>query len=199
MLPTLTIIDDLLGADEALHIRDKVLSQGFQDLPYMGGLYQGTNVQYQSTHIKKAVETFFNAMIDIKISAFRSGHKDTHLHVNIHADNPIARWAWVYYLNLPKDCRGGTAFYRMKQTDWDTMPTQEVMDSAGMTLEEVKQKWVEPDAWDMISLAGMKFDRMIIYPTEFFHSRFPLAGWGEPTELEKARLVNVGFFNILPT
>ncbi len=37
-----------------------------------------------------------------------------------------ARWVGVLYLNLPEQCRGGTAFYRHRPSDQDRAPlTQE--------------------------------------------------------------------------
>lgn len=154
-------------------------------------------MDFKPPELKAALEAFFGREVEIKVQAFRSGHRETHLHVNIHADNPIAQWAGVYYLNLPEDCDGGTAFYRMKEMGWETMPTQEQMDAMSVDLDWVREKWVQPKAWDLISLAGMKFNRFIFYPTSYFHSRYPLEGWGEPDDLAHARLVWVVFFNVL--
>lgn len=196
MIPALTIVDDLLVNEKALEIRERAIDAGFQDLQYMGGTYQGTGVTYNPPEIVEAISEFFGGReINVHISAFRLGHKDTTLHVNIHSDNVIGRWAGVYYLNLPEQCKGGTAFYRLKETGWDTMPTQEVLDASGHDLDWLRDKWTNEEAWDLISLAGMKFNRFIFYPTEYFHSRFPLQGWGENEN--DSRLVWVVFFDVI--
>lgn len=197
MHPALTLVDEFLPHETALRIREGALAAGFKDLHFMGGTYQGTGVEFKPPEPKKALEAFFGSPVHIHISAFRSGHEDTKLHVNIHADNPVGRWAGVYYLNLPEDCKGGTAFWRMKETGWDEMPTQEVLDASPLNLEQVKEKWERPEDWDMVSLAGMKFNRFIFYPTPYFHSRFPLEGWGKQSDPAHARLVWVVFFDVL--
>jgi hypothetical protein len=145
----------------------------------------------------EAISKFFGMPVKISISAFRLGHENTDLHVNIHSDNTVngARWAGVYYLNEPEQCKGGTAFYRLKETGWDTMPTQEQLDAVGKNLDWMKDKWTKEEEWDLISLAGMKFNRFIFYPCEYFHSRYPLKGWGNKPE--ESRLVWVCFFDII--
>lgn len=195
MLPALTVIDDFLGYEKALEIRNRVLAGEFKDLSFMGGVYQGTCVNVEAPEIKEGLEKFFSSKIELAIQAFRNGHKDTTLHVNIHSDNVITRWAAVYYLNLPEQCRGGTAFYQLKDTGWDTMPTQDVLDWSGKTLDWLKTKWTDEDAWHMTSFAGMKFDRLIFYPSEYFHSRYPLQGWGDGKD--DGRMVWVGFFDLV--
>lgn len=198
MNAALTILDDFIPVERARIIREEVLTRGFKDIPFMHGLYQGTNMEYQPPDMVQSISDFFDGReIKVHVSAFRAGHKDTKLHVNIHADNTIGQWAGVYYLSLPEDCRGGTAFWKMKGTEWQEMPTQQYIEENGISLEWIVSKWTKPEDWDMISLAGMKFNRFIMYPTKTFHSRFPLQGWGEPDELEHARLVWVVFFDVL--
>ena len=197
MIPSLTIIDNLLPENTALRLRREVLSQEFKDVPYMGGLYQGTNMEFAPPEIPQAISDFFARNIEVKVQAFRSGHEETKLHVNIHADNPISIWASVYYLNLPEDCQGGTAFYQMKETGWHDMPTQKILDESGHDLDWVRDKWVTPEDWNMTDLAAMRFNRLIIYPTKRFHSRFPLQGWGKKESPEHARLVWVSFFDLI--
>lgn len=195
MIPSLTIVDDFLVNEKALEIRQKALEAGFKDLQFMGGLYQGTGIEYRPPELPDAISTFFGGRnIKVHISAFRLGHKDTTLHVNIHSDNVIARWAGVYYLNPPEQCKGGTAFYRLKGVGWDTMPTQEVLDASGHNLDWLRDKWTDEEAWELISMAGMKWNRFIFYPTEYFHSRFPLQGWGDKPD--ESRLVWVVFFDV---
>lgn len=197
MIPSLTVIDGLLVNERALAVRQHALEKGFKDYEYMQGIYQGTGLDCPSD-VRDALSKFVGGGgVQIKITAFRSGHEKTDLHTNIHADNPIARWAFVYYLNLPEQCRGGTAFYRLKKTGWDEMPTQQQLDEAGLDMEWMRQAWGDENFWDLVSIAGMKFNRLIFYPTTYFHSRYPLKGWGPENQPEDARLVQVGFFDIV--
>lgn len=197
MFPSLTIIDDLLPKERAIEIRNQALKDGFQDFNYMQGVYQGTGLNCPSD-IGEALSRFVGGGgAKIKIQAFRSGHEKTDLHTNIHADNPIAQWAGVYYLNLPEQCRGGTAFYTLKETGWDMMPTQDDLDGIGKDIDWMRSKWSDEDQWNLNTIAGMKFNRMIFYPTRMFHSRYPLKGWGPEDKPEEARLVHVCFFDIV--
>jgi hypothetical protein len=197
MIPALTIIDGLLPNEVALAVRQHALEKGFKTFEYMQGVYQGTGLDCPSC-ISEALAQFVGGNgIKVAIQAFRSGHEKTDLHTNIHADNPVAKWAGVYFLNLPEQCQGGTAFYRLKETGWDEMPTQEQLDSVGKDIDWMRSKWSDESQWDRTSIAGMKFNRMIFYPTSYFHSRFPLKGWGPEDKPEEARLVFVIFFDII--
>jgi hypothetical protein len=196
MIASLTIIDGLLSNERALAVRQHALDKGFQNYEYMQGVYQGTGLDCLPD-VKERISDVVGGPIEVKIQAFRSGHEKTDLHTNIHADNPIAKWAFVYFLNLPEQCRGGTAFYRLKKTGWDTMPTQPQLDEAGLDMEWMRKAWGDESYWDLVSIAGMKFNRLIFYPTAYFHSRYPLKGWGPEEKPEEARLVQVGFFDIL--
>lgn len=193
--PALTIIDDFLPTERALEVRSRALDAGFEDIEFMQGTYQGTGLNYNPPDMVDGLARFFGRPVVAKVSAFRSGHEKTDLHVNIHADNVITKWAAVYYLNLPEQCKGGTAFYRLKETGWDQMPTQEQLEEKGKNLEWMLDKWTNEDAWDRETIAGMKFNRLIFYPSQYFHSRFPLKGWGATPE--EARLIWVCFFDIL--
>lgn len=198
MFPSLTIIDNLLPHERAIEIRDQAIKDGFTDFEYMSGVYQGTGLKCPPD-IAIALSQFVGGGgADIKIQAFRNGHEETDLHTNIHADNPIAQWAGVYYLNLPEQCKGGTAFYTLKETGWDMMPTQKMLDDVGKDIDWMRSKWSDESQWNLNTIAGMKFNRMIFYPTVMFHSRYPLKGWGPRDKPEESRLVHVCFFNILP-
>jgi hypothetical protein len=74
------------------------------------------------------------------------------------------------------------------------MPTNEQLSAAGYSLEELSKDWHEAEAWDQLTLAGMKNNRLIIYPSQVFHSRWPWQGFG--TGPENARLIWCAFFDI---
>lgn len=192
MKTSLTIIDDFMPNPE--EIRKKALEAGFEDFPYMQGVYQGTGLNYKCPELREQIQNVFQRELDFHVSAFRSGGEETKLHVNIHADNSVSDFAGVYYLNLPEQCKGGTAFYTLKEYGWDEMPTEEQLKEKGKNLEWMTSKWTQPDAWELNTVAGMKFNRLIIYPTQYFHSRYPLEGWG--TTPENSRLVWVSFWKI---
>lgn len=86
-------------------------------------------------------------------------------HVDLREPN---RYASSINLNTPEECAGGTAFYTYKGCQYGPPPgtvprTTFIYDSVG--------------DWEMIYLAEMKFNRMIIYQQNILHSAYIKPGW----------------------
>ncbi len=86
-------------------------------------------------------------------------------HVDLREPN---RYASSVYLNTPEECNGGTAFYTYKGSQFGPQPgtvprTTFITDSQG--------------DWEMIYLAEMKFNRMIMYQQNILHSAYIKPGW----------------------
>lgn len=203
MNPVLTIVDDFLPDWQA--VRDGVLNDGFGTVmveevkgnPKVP--YENVNLVYtkQTPEFGRGLVDVFGRGITMFQQAFRLGFKDSQLHNLVHADHCCAALAAVCYLNPPEQCRGGTAFWRHKRHGWDMMPTQEQLDEAGYTLFEMSADWQDIEAWELVSLAGMKPNRLITYPTNAFHSRWPWEGFGDKEHPETARLIWCGFFDLV--
>lgn len=95
---------------------------------------------------------------------------------NLPATNPHVdhrdryRFASGIYLNTPEECTGGTAFYTYKGSqegpDPNTVPkTKYITDSDG--------------DWEMLYLAEMKFNRMILYEQNILHTAYVKPGMFE--------------------
>lgn len=196
MYQALQIVDDFINPEEALRLRRKVLEQGFKTFYYEDPPvpYHTVNVELKADAIIKAIGDLTGHKVDLCIQAFRLGAEKSQLHNLVHADHTCAAWAAVYYLNPEHQCQGGTAFWRHKKHGWCAMPTQQEIENAGYTLEQLAADWHIQDAWEMVSLAGMRHNRIIIYPSQIFHSRWPWSGFGQ--EPDQARLVHVSFFNL---
>lgn len=199
MFPSLSILDDFLPPGRCEEIRQQVLDDGFttvyhEDPPVP---YPNVNMSVSAPEVAEGLSKALGAKIAIKIQAFRLGFKDSHLHNLVHADHLESYWAGVLFLNPTEQSQGGTAFWRHKKHGWDAMPTQDQLDAAGYTLKELGADWHRSGAWEMVSLAGMKENRMIIYPSQMFHSRWPWQGWGEQDKPETGRLVHCSFFDVL--
>jgi hypothetical protein len=203
MLPVLTIVDDFLPTNEFLEIRDAVRAQGFATVEVQE--QPGTcapKVPYENVNLSKEYEHSFSRglahlygrSIEMELQAFRSGHRGSQLHNKVHADHCCAQLAAVFYMNDLQDCCGGTAFWRHKRWGWEMMPTEAQMAKVGYTLPELSADWHNEDAWQLVTIAGMKPNRIITYPTHAFHSRYPFEGFGEG---EKSRLIWCGFFNLI--
>lgn len=115
----------------------------------------------------------------------------------VHSDNSYDQFAAVLYLNPPEQCKGGTAFWRYKKYGWTHWPTDEQVRrtcrKSSKVMRELHESYNNLDAWEQVHLAEMKFNRMILYPTTAFHSRWPWAAWGKT--MNDARLIWVSFFN----
>jgi len=85
-----------------------------------------------------------------------------------HLDNPShVNFASTIYLNSPEQCNGGTSFYTyngrqdVQGRDLDgqgTPITEYITDSIG--------------AWEMIGMAEMKYNRMVLYNQAVLHSAY---------------------------
>jgi len=112
----------------------------------------------------------------------------------IHADIAHSPYAFVLYLNPPEQCHGGTAFWRYKKTGWCSFPEITNVQKATRIAEEILVHHEDVSKWEQVHLEEMKFNKIILYPTKQFHSRWPLEGWGDGAA--GARLVAVGFFGV---
>jgi hypothetical protein len=203
MLPVLTIVEDFLSEADAIAIRNEVLRRGFgtemiqegENLPEVE--YQNVQTQWMPGAFQEALPYVFGRPIQMHKQAFRFGFKDSQLHNLVHADHCCAKLAVVYYMNHLADCQGGTAFWRHKKHGWEYMPVQAELDRVGYTIEELAKDWHDPEAWQMVTLAGARPNRLIVYPTAAFHSRWPWEGFGAKDDLEHARLIYCGFLDVL--
>ena len=88
-------------------------------------------------------------------------------HVDLREPN---RYAATVYLNTPEECRGGTSFYTYRGCQFGPEPgtvprTNFISDSEG--------------DWEMIYLAEMKFNRLVVYQQNILHSAYIRPGWFE--------------------
>ncbi len=119
---------------------------------------------------------------------FRLNYRSELPNSYIHSDERWAKWACVLYLDPSPPEGNGTAFWRHEKTGATTIPF-DLPDVA----RRVTRDWTHPEEWEMIDFIPAKYNRVAIYSGEYFHSRFPFAGYG--TTPEDGRLIYTGFFN----
>lgn len=74
-----------------------------------------------------------------------------------HVDNPSnEHFASTIYLNTDEECAGGTSFYNLNGPK--TLSNTYVTDSI--------------DNWEMIGIAEMKFNRMVLYNSNVYHTAY---------------------------
>lgn len=137
------------------------------------------------------------------LSMFRINKADEDISTSpyIHADNSIegSKWASLIYLSTPEqDAReyGGTAFWRHKSLGISSLPMDmEVVKSQIDPQEfvnDLNKDGFDETKWELESMVRMKGNRLLIYPGNMFHSRWPKHGFGD--SVENGRLIWVGFF-----
>lgn len=134
---------------------------------------------YQTVHsfTSKAVRQKFEEILgkpldisheDVTFGKFRIMLKESKSRLNVHLDGGFD-WTGVLYLNLPRDCEGGTAFYRHKETGLEGAVQGEALAKFGCkTWDELETNIIErdtlrPDAWDETMFVGMKFNRLVLF------------------------------------
>jgi uncharacterized protein DUF6445 len=90
-------------------------------------------------------------------------------------------WVGVVYLTLPKHCRGGTSFFRHRNTGfrrWEEMLTA----MQGGKHHEFPS--TDPDQWDSWTTLEMKYNRLVLFDSRQFHQAAGYFG----DQLENCRL-----------
>lgn len=146
------------------------------------------NVEYPMDEIWSAIEECLTEKINPIQGAFRISQEDSTFDSYIHADGLFAKWAAVIYLTPfnVAGCQTGTAFWRHKQTGQDRMT--EPYDP------KLVEQWKDPANFEQTYSVQMICNRLIVYPTQYFHSPWPHHGFG--TTPENSRMIWIGFFNI---
>ena len=111
----------------------------------------------------------------------------------IHSDHGMgATHAWVWYSQDPPedpDPTGGTlhgtAFFTHKVFGERVQGTTE--EHERILVEEA----MDESRWTVRQIAPMKRNRLVVYPADLFHSRYPHDGWG--ASARNGRVVVVGF------
>lgn len=103
----------------------------------------------------------------------------------IHYDGPYGDNAFLIHLSRPEDAFGGTAFWRHLGVNGVELTS----DNA----EAVNQDLCTRSAWDMDSFVGVRWNRAVFYPSNRFHSMWPLQGWGSTPET--SRLIWTALFS----
>ncbi len=142
--------------------------------------------------------------------AFRISAAGSMARSDIHVDHGDSRvaYAGVLYLSLPADCQGGTSFWRHRETGWARTPTPAQAaasrfgslagfmraQAAGETqgFDQLAQGRAQ---WDLLFEVPMRFNRLIVYRSDYFHGISRVFGAG----LGDGRLTQLFFFEPLGT
>ena len=103
------------------------------------------------------------------VNVTQSNHRRRLPHIDL-PDVKDRGWAGLVYLNKPKECKGGTGFYTYKGQQVNPL-------QSGVWREDFVDDSIGP--WDLIHLAEMKYNRMIMYPDKILHGAYDKPGYFE--------------------
>lgn len=213
-LRDLHVIDDFL--EDVAAYRIGALGQAFRQTQYEDQNYPGMQtdgmpcqeiMERISTILRRPIKTLSP---DNGVYRLSFGHSTAR--TDIHVDNETGEsgsfYAAVLYLNPPRQCQGGTSFWRHLPTGWEKRPSQGELRAAGYAdFKAFQKRWLpnhrvlpfgqlkeQREAWQAVLEVPMRQNRLIIYRGDYFHSITDVFG----ATPEDARLVQLFFFEVLP-
>lgn len=174
-------LDNFLG--DAATVRADALSSTFVDWKgHDGQIYRRVCLR-EVPGLRAAIERELGP-VHMFGQGYRLNYAGETPNQSIHSDLGWGTHAAVVYLC---DGSGGTAFWRHKATG-----AQRIVVGQSELLEGIEGDFEDESAWEMVGLAGLAFNRGILYEGSRFHSRFPFEAFGSsPAD---GRLIAVAFF-----
>ena len=136
---------------------------------------------------KKEDPQFDQACLNIPFSVNVTQSKDRVKipHVDYPPETKGRGWAGLMYLNKDEECKGGTGFYTYK--GHQVNPKQDGLWDKDYVCDSI-------GPWELMHLAEMKFNRMIMYPATVMHTPYDKPGFFEGDDY---RLVQVFFLPVI--
>lgn len=187
--------------DDPHAIRRWALSREVRTEDYHGEKWPGIISDWGMYPTQKLSE-FMGFDVQPVLSFFRLNTPENSPDSRIHADDVVlgSEWASVIYLCTPeqeRDMNCGTAIWRHLPTHAEGRPP---IDFAKYTGEDLGEFYARIDddghdesKWQLMGHSAMKNNRIVVYPSQLFHSRYPRNTVFGDTK-ETGRLVWVNFF-----
>lgn len=183
-------IDDFHPCGRAIAALARTLKYGPQE--YQGHTYKGIGLGYSPELFYETLSIHLGREIKPKLEYFRLGTKEDSATTYIHADSGCAKNAAVWYLSEPpEDVVAGTAFWKHRASGRDQLSDADRTDEA--LLASLDADGADELKWVMTGLCGQKMNRLVTYPTNIFHSRYPQNAWGN--DASDGRIVFTCFFD----
>ncbi|MDY0746205.1 DUF6445 family protein [Paucibacter sp. R3-3] len=214
----LVVIDDFLP--DPLAFRDEALRLCAAQAAAGGTAFDGNfpGVQTPALPSQPTMRHIAQALgRDVKWNSLDNGALRVSLahdaaRADVHVDNPTLTdiFGGVLYLSLPEHCQGGTRFYRHRASGWERRPALEELKAKSFAsfLDFQKRslpanrkmsfdEWLQrrEATWEALFEIPMRFNRLILFRSDFFHSITELFG----DRMENGRLVQLFHFEGRPS
>lgn len=157
-----------------------------------GHTYKGIGLGYSPEMFYDILSLRLGWKVSPQMEYFRLGTNKDSATTHIHVDSSCARYAAVWYLSeAPKGITAGTAFWRHNETGLDRVTIEHRKDASLM--EKFDADGSKEEMWSLVGISGQKFNRVSVYPSDLFHSRYPQNAWGESAD--DGRIVFTCFFD----
>jgi hypothetical protein len=202
MRKRIVVVDDFLPKSRVDTLHETLMRSEFKDEKAPDGVtYPTVCTSVSIGGVEELLgEVHGVPRVNIKLSCFRLSLLGERDDTFCHADGIYAKWAAVLYLNKHIQS-GGTAFWTHRETGLDGVPDDDLMKVAGFHPIKYHQ-WLtaetnNPSKWESGGFCGMKYNRLVTYPTSSFHSRIP-ANIDRPfgNTVSDGRLVWVAFYDL---
>ena len=146
--------------------------------------------------ITEALQKVWNQEIKIVLATVRKATQYLDKEWGIHSDlyvgsEEVPEYGAVLYMSQNDQELNGTALWRHKKfgyqmpRDW---PKEEVIEISEKDYNDI-------DKWELSSVIGGIENRLVSYPSEYFHSKFPKQAWG--VTQQNCRIVCALFYSII--
>lgn len=191
------IHDDFLPDPQSF--RERAVKAPYYDIRGPDGeTYKHIHV-LPSNEFEPLLEARLKRKVKVGYNILRTSYEGEIANASIHTDNSYDQFAAVLYLNPPEQCRGGTAFWKFKKYGFTHFPEvsdiRKIGKSPTRVYTEIHHAYNDPDQWEQQHVAEMRFNRLVCFETTAFHSRWPLAAFGNSTE--NARMIVAMFFSFV--
>lgn len=186
----INIVDDFLEEDIYNYVYNSLTSNQFQEVEVGDKKFwvQYSNEEFDNFIINK-LSDIDKTKRECLLGFFRVATEEFDTDWRIHADSKVGdirpERALVLYISpSTKEGLHGTAFWKHKRVGYE-MPLDVSNEEADRFLSEEANNL---DNWDLHSVVGYRPNRALMYPSNYFHSKYPNTGWKE------GRMVYVMFY-----
>lgn len=186
----INIVDDFLEEDIYNYVYNSLTSNQFQEVEVGDKKFwvQYSNEEFDNFIINK-LSDIDKTKRECLLGFFRVATEEFDTDWRIHADSKVGdirpERALVLYISpSTKEGLHGTAFWKHNKVGYE-MPLDVSNEEADRFLSEEANNL---DNWDLHSVVGYRPNRALMYPSNYFHSKYPNTGWKE------GRMVYVMFY-----